>query len=194
MLRVAPYFRLGCGQKLMLIGQDPTINRNPDRVRQVLMLDDENGQLSRWLKGVIGERWFSSLSVYATNLVKCTLPVPPSKAVRGAVRFLQPYFANCQGYLREEILNYQPDLILTLGEPAHILFRTMLDNQNLIPDSMQGAFTGEFSLTKLAGFEFHYSPCLHISTFRVAEVYGDSVKQFKQGLSEYFEGGITDEE
>jgi len=63
----------------------------------------------------------------------------------------------------------------------------MLDNYVDIPDTMQEAFTGEFVKARIGDFEFDYSPCLHIKTWRVAEVYGDSVKKFKDGISAYFQ-------
>ena len=42
-LRVAPYHREGSKTRLMLVGQDPTIYQQPDRVKYVLMLNEENG-------------------------------------------------------------------------------------------------------------------------------------------------------
>ncbi len=185
-LQVAPYFSRGVGRRAMLIGQDPTIFNQPERVSHVLMLNQVNGQLSRWLKEVFGAENFRSLTLYATNLVKCSFSKPPSTTTEGGLRFLQPYFQNCKAYLLEELLNFRPDLVLTLGEPAHKLFISILDNHNDIPDSMQAAFTGHFTKARLKEFEFDYSPCLHIKTFRVAEVYGESVKKFKQGISAYF--------
>jgi hypothetical protein len=52
---------------------------------------------------------------------------------------------------------------------------------------MQGAFTGNFIQAKVGDVAFDYSPCLHIKTWRVAEVYGDSVKRFKKGVTKYIE-------
>ncbi len=185
-LRVAPYLKQGDGPKVMLIGQDPTLYNKPERVTHVLMLNESNSQLSRWLKGLFGTENFDSLTLYATNLVKCSFPEPPSRVKEGGLKFLRPYFENCSDYLSKELLNFRPDFVLTLGEPAHKLFISMLDNSIEIPGSMQAAFTGQFIKVNLQGFAFDYSPCLHIKTFRVAEVYGESVKLFKQGLSNYF--------
>lgn len=36
-LRVKPYWRNGSGLRLLLIGQDPTIRRDPERVKYVLI-------------------------------------------------------------------------------------------------------------------------------------------------------------
>ena len=48
-LTVKPHYKAGSQTKIMLIGQDPTIFKDPDknRVKEVLMLDQENGQLKR---------------------------------------------------------------------------------------------------------------------------------------------------
>lgn len=181
-LQVAPYYRSGDGLRLMLIGQDPTIRRKAERVKHVLMLDQTNGQLSRWLKTLFGAKRFEALTLYATNLVKCTLGVVPSNATSGGLKFLKPYFENCRTYLVQEIKQFKPDVVLTLGEPAHILLAEQIDNGKNIPQSMKQSFTGQFFRVKLDDVEFDYSPCLHIQTFRVAETYGDRVKLFKTGL------------
>ncbi len=185
-LRVFPYYKEGTRPKVMLIGQDPTIYRRPERVTHVLMLNEKNGQLSRWLRGLFGEAHYAVLTLYATNLVKCSFKKPPSTMEEGGFRFLRPYFGCCQKYIKAEIKSFQPDLVLTLGEPAHRLFRTILDDGE-IPDRMQVAYTGKFIRTKMDSLEFDYSPCLHISTFRVAEVYGESVRKFKRGIFDYFQ-------
>lgn len=187
-LRLVPsYFRQGGEPRLMLIGQDPTIKRQPDRVKHALMLDDPNSQLSRWLREeVFGRNSFNSLTLYATNLVKCGFRELPSRL--GGLKFLQPYFENCRHHLAQEISRFQPTLVLTLGEPAHKSFITTLDNRNEFSEDMKNAFTGKFVEAKFRGTEFDYSPCLHIQTFRVAHTYGDRLKGFKGGLAAYFKG------
>lgn len=184
-LQVAPYYRPGNDFRLMLIGQDPTIFQKPERVKHVLMLDEPNGQLTRWLRTLFGDENFSAITIYATNIVKCTFEFPPSQARGGGHKFLQPYFENCKEYLRTEIVNYQPTLAIALGEPAHKLFASFLDIEDF-PNTMQEAFTGEFIKCEIGGHTFDYSPCLHIKTWRVAEVYGKSVIEFKQGIASYF--------
>lgn len=183
--RVRPYFKEGDALSVMLIGQDPTIYEKPERVQYVLMLDQERGALRRWLREeVFGRNYFDSLTLYATNMVKCAFREPPSRL--GGLKFLRPYFENCKQHLTEEISRFQPTLVLTLGEPAHKLFITTLDNRAGIEEDMKEAFTGRFIRAKLRGIEFDYSPCLHIKTFRVAETYGDKLKRFKRGLADYF--------
>jgi uracil-DNA glycosylase len=112
-LRVAPYYRAGTGARVMLIGQDPTIFKQPNRVIRVLMLDQPNGQLSRWLRELLGEGNFDTLTLYVTNLVKCSFDNPPSTTAEGGLKFLRPYFENCRSYLREEPLSFHPHLALT---------------------------------------------------------------------------------
>ena len=48
-----------------------------------------------------------------------------------------------------------------------------------------------FSRVRFQGIEFDYSPCLHISTFRVAEAYGRPVETFKRELQRYFDNALT---
>lgn len=185
-LQVAPYTKAGNKLRLMLIGQDPTIKRNPERVKQVLMLDEPNGQLSRWLTSLFGSENYQSLNIYATNLVKCTFNKSPSITLEGGLKFLKPYYENCKGYLLDEIRLYKSDCVIALGEPTHKLFRTILDNKSDIQETMQEAFTGKFTKAWIGNISFDYSPCLHIQTWRVAETYGDYVKSFKAGLANYF--------
>jgi len=152
------------------------------------MLDQERGALRRWLREeVFGKNCFDSLTLYATNLVKCGFRELPSRL--GGLKFLRAYFANCKDHLAEEISMFQPTLVVTLGEPAHQLFITTLDNREDIEEDMKGAFTGRFVKAKFRATEFDYSPCLHIKTFRVAETYGDKLKRFKRGLANYFKEG-----
>jgi uracil-DNA glycosylase len=177
-LHVLPYSQVGSDFKIMFIGQDPTIFQKPGRVKKVLMLDDPNSQLSRWLKEVLGRK-FEALTLYATNLVKCSFDKPPSTNKGGGLKFLKPYFRNCKKYLTEEIKGFAPNLILTFGEPAHKLFIELITGDTT---SMKDAFTGGFIALRFGEIKFDYSPCLHIKTFRVADVYGNSVKKFKESI------------
>lgn len=187
-LQVKPYFRPGDSFRLMLIGQDPTIFQKKERVKKVLMLNEENGQLTRWLKSIFGEEKFNSITIYATNLVKCTFEKPPS-TYRGK-HFLRPYFENCKKYLIEEIKSFKPSLILTFGEPSHRYCNQIFDIEDKIGDTMQQAFgtSQGFFQVSWEGISFKYSPALHIKTYRVAEIYGDKVKNFKSALKKELSG------
>ena len=101
-LTVEPHFKNGSTFKVMLIGQDPTIFKDPqrNRVKEVLMLDEENGQLKRWLKNIFGNDNFDKVQLYATNLIKCTFDSPPS--TKGNKNFLKPFFNNCKLFLVDE--------------------------------------------------------------------------------------------
>jgi uracil-DNA glycosylase len=182
---VQPYYQEGDQQRIMLVGQDPTIYKNQEKINTVLDLDKENGQLRRWLTDLLGSENFSRLSIYATNLVKCFFDKPPTMMPEGGFNFLKLYFEQCKDYLVKEIIKFKPALVLTFGEPAHKLFITMLDNRSSFGEGMQEAFIGKFKKAELQGFKFDYSPCLHIKTFRVADTYGDSIKKFKDGLADY---------
>ncbi|GMA98821.1 uracil-DNA glycosylase family protein [Pelosinus sp. IPA-1] len=183
---VHPFYekRVESNIRLMLIGQDPTIFKGRNKVKTVLMLDKENGQISRWLRNIFDDQ-FDQVSIYATNIVKCTFKVPPSKTLEGGFKYLTPFFKNCKKYVVEEIGLYKPHLVMTLGESTHKLFRTVLD-QNNVPQKMQQAFSGNLIRASVQGVSFDYTPCLHIKTFRVADIYGDAVKSFKSGINSYF--------
>lgn len=183
-LQARPYFNAGGGPRLMLIGQDPTIKKNPDRVQQVLMLDEENGQIYRWLQDLFGGD-LTRLTLYASNTVKCRLPGVPGSYEFGAISYLSPFFEQCKHYLIEEVARFRPELVITFGEAAHQLFITLAEPQSSKPPKeMIRAFTGDFTPMTVAGVKFRYSPCLHITTFRVAETYGTAVQRFRHGLPE----------
>jgi uracil-DNA glycosylase len=181
-LNVKPFYQERNNFRLMLIGQDPTIFVKKERVKQVLMLDEPNGQLRRWLENLLGKDTFGNFTVYATNLIKCTFPKPPS--TYSGKYFLKPYFEICKNYLEQEVLNFRPNLILSFGEPAHRYFSSIFDNSAEIGNTMQSAFGNDlkFFKAKINGFEFSYSPSLHIKTFRVAETYGKKIEKFKTAL------------
>jgi hypothetical protein len=71
----------------MFVGQDPT---RSERVKSVLMLDDKNSQLMRWLKGLFDDK-FSCIDIYA-NIVKCSINYPPSTQAQGGLKFLKEFF------------------------------------------------------------------------------------------------------
>lgn len=185
--QIDPYHKDGSSIRLMLIDQDPTIFNSPERVNTVLMLNEttgRNGQLRKWIETeLIGKDNFENVEIYATNLVKCQFSKPPSQS--GGKEFLKLRFENCKSYLHSEIEKFKPTLVLTFGEPAHMLFSTMLEViSGQLKSGMKSDFNGTFISAKINNIEFDYSPCLHIKTFRVAETYGDSVKGFKTGLAE----------
>ena len=179
----SPYYNsVVSSKKVMLVGQDPYIHKDPDRVKFVLMLDEENGQLKQWLREVMGKDIFDRAELYATNMVKCPVKRELSASPKRVLSLLKPCFDNCKDYLTKEIINFKPTIVLTLGEPAHKIFVSILDNNDLSKDSMKEAFTGEFIKVSVRNVTFQYSPCLHIKTYRVADTYGKQVKKFKYNL------------
>ncbi len=169
-------------KKVMLIGQDPYIHRDSDRVECVLMLNQGNGQLARWLRDVLGEHRFNGVELYATNVVKCPVIRESSTSARGVLSLLQSCFDYCKDYLVEEIDSFRPTTVLTLGEPAHRVFFPILDNNDLVKGSMKEDFTGEFIQASVRSVTFQYSPCLHIKTYRIADTYGKQVEKFRYNL------------
>ena len=178
-----PYYnKITSNTKVMLVGQDPYIYRDPDRVGCVLMLNEERGALRRWLKDVLGETIFQEVELYATNVVKCPVKRDSSTSPKEILDLLQPCFNNCKGYLIDETASFKPTIVLTFGEPAHKLFTSVLNNGDSFKKSMKEAFTGEFIRASVRDVSFQYSPCLHIKTYRVAGTYGEQVKEFKRSL------------
>ncbi len=185
-LKVLPFYQEGGPFRLMLIGQDPTIRRRAERVKHVLMLDDENSQLSRWLHRLFEQKNFNSITIYATNVVKCSFSKPPSDFKGGGYKFLKKYAEKCRPYLAMEVKSFKPDLVITLGQPTHQIFREVLDDSTVLDSRMKEAFTGNFKTVSIDKYKFDYSPCLHIQTFRVAETYGQKLFKFKNIINEKF--------
>ena len=94
-LKVQPFYQKAGTFKLMLIGQDPTIFKKPERVKKVLMLKEENGQLKSWLKKLFGSKNFDKMTIYATNMVKCSFTRPPFMMPSGGYNFLRPILIYC---------------------------------------------------------------------------------------------------
>ena len=188
-LKVKPYFCEVSGFRLMLIGQDPTIFHDSERVRFALMLDEPRGQIRRWLRDLLGDGNLEKATVYTTNIVKCSFKKPPSQMRSGGLPFLSHYFGNCRQYLLAEIDAYRPELVITFGEPAHCLFVSCMSiadcGNRSINTEMKKAFNGSLYSLVTSGHRFDYSPCLHIKTFRVAETYGPSVARFRIELQSY---------
>jgi uracil-DNA glycosylase len=180
-----PYLTTNGNARLMLIGQDPLVH-SFKTVNRVLDLDNEHGQLRRWLVSVFGESIFDAFTLYATNLVKCSLEKAPSDN-NSNMKLLQTYFRNCRTYIFREISLFKPDFVLAFGEPAHELFFEILSDAGDLTSSMRKDFTGSLSKVRVGDTSFLYSPCLHIRTFMIADSYGDRTKEFKMNIKRYFQ-------
>ena len=181
-LVTVPYVMTGKNTKrIMLIGQDPTIANGNKTAKMVLMLNEENGQLYRWLNGIFLGK-LKAFNIYATNAVKCVLDEAPLPIKQ---KYLQRYFDLCKVHLRTEMNTYKPHVVITFGEPAHILFSQLLRKDSSFFAKMTKDFDGKFHpVVSIDGISFDYSPCLHIKTFRVAETYGEKIEIFKSQLKE----------
>lgn len=145
---------------------------------------NEKSQISKWLKEVFAPSIdFDKLNIYATNLVKCILNRVPTDPQVGGIDYLLPCFKKCKKYLLSELEEIQPDYVFTLGEPAHRLFMSLVENRNDIKKiRMQDYFKGSFIKINYDSLEFRYSPLLHIQGYRVAKKYGDTVKKFENEI------------
>ncbi len=186
-LQVKPSYKDSeSSMKLMLIGQDPTIRNKPERVTHVLMLN-QGGSIFRWLRDLFGEK-LDKIDIYATNTVKCTFvgDLPTERKDVTGYQFLTNYFEQCKVHLKNEVIKYKPDYVVSFGEPAHMLLSKHLFEPKTIPEKMTQAFKGDFHdayvMNDNEKVNFKYSPCLHITTFRVADTYGEKVKSFKKTL------------
>ncbi|MDH4227044.1 MAG: uracil-DNA glycosylase family protein [Deltaproteobacteria bacterium] len=185
------------GKKIMLIGQDPTVSNPKTSVKVALMLDVDGtqkndkgknikkGALRKWVEEELKIR-FETNTIYATNVVKCRFEDFKHRDKHLKNSFMK----NCEKYLKNELLNYEPDVVITFGEPAHQLFISILENTD-VPKKMGGAlFGGKFFRARYKKLNFDYSPCLHISTFRTANKYGWPISRFKSNLAKML--GVAD--
>lgn len=152
------------------------------------MLNEEGNSLYRWLNDLFGKK-FDNIDIYATNVVKCVFKngLPTERKDEKAINFLQKFFNNCQEHLINEITAYKPDYIVSFGEPAHqLLTQLFKSDKTTIPFKMKDAYSCGFLDMYIESngskIHFKYSPCLHVTTFRVADTYGDMVKDFKTTL------------
>jgi len=104
--------------KLVIIGQDPTVQRAEERagIRTVLNLDKRGGLL-RYLAGVCQDLGVSlKENVYATNACKCFFTRPPTAIVDVDVLALSaPLWLPI---LRAELAQFPDALVTSLGQPV----------------------------------------------------------------------------
>jgi len=173
----------------MLIGLDPTIKKDPEKVKSVLMMDDgSKGQLYKWLEGLFDD-CFDNINLYATNVLKCTMISKPTSSSAKLKELKKELFENCKRFLIEEISCYKPTHIITFGELTHQLFIEIISGSKP-KKRMKEAFNGSFQNISILGENYKYSPCVHITTYRVAETYGEKVKAFKDRIKKEFEKSI----
>lgn len=184
-LNIRPYYHERDCLRVMLIGQDPNIRNQADKVHTVLMLDRPNNPLARWIQDCIFGGEFDRPTIYATNLVKCRLDEAPSRTP-SPEGYLRPYFTVCKETLRLEIQRFRPQIVITFGQPAMRLFRECMHpkDADAIPGTMRRAFTGT-AYCKVSAFDvtFDYVPCVHMNTAnRHKDVYGEPLRRFRDYL------------
>lgn len=105
--------------RLVILGQDPTIDKleSRKRITTVLSLDQKDSILYRFVNRVcIGLGFSLEENIYATNVCKNFFTEPP-------VRVKEPdligiSWPNWQGLLKEELIRFPTATILTLGNPV----------------------------------------------------------------------------
>ena len=166
--------------RIMLIGQDPTIRNKTKKVKCALMLDDPNSSICRWIKEIFGDDNFVKYEIYATNAIKCVLKDVATDKGKDGIKYLKPIFEKCKEHLINEIKDFKPDYIFTLGEPCYKLFSYMLKDEIELKEDFSDLFGKKFKEIKFSDVTFRYSPILHIQTYRVAKKYGEEVKRFEE--------------
>lgn len=112
---VKPY--LGNGEiKVIIIGQDPTIQNNKKRIEITCTLNlDKNGSLKKYIEEDICLGLGITLeNVYATNIFKYFYEEPPA----ATFHILQNHLKENLNLLVNELNQFQNATIITLGEPV----------------------------------------------------------------------------
>ncbi len=107
---------IGNGQiKLIIIGQDPTIEDESERDKITCTLNlDKKGPLKNYVNKICKGLGITLDNVYATNLFKYFFKDPPAVVYNVLV---QQLMLNLQ-LLQDEISDYKDCPIITLGEPV----------------------------------------------------------------------------
>jgi uracil-DNA glycosylase len=181
LLTTSGAFQQGNNFKVMIVGQEPTLYDR--RIVEVpLELNIPGTTLHTFIRNsVLGVNVFDNATIYATNAVKCTFEIPPT----GHGKPLAISFANCQIHLRREIESFQPNVLISLGQPAYKLIAHEFGiNDN---PSMRHDFTGTpvqvpFELENETR-DIYYSPCVHYRTAnRWANVYNQPLSMLRDWL------------
>ncbi|GHT55819.1 hypothetical protein AGMMS49982_22130 [Bacteroidia bacterium] len=108
--------------KLIIIGQDPTVQNSESRknIKCTLNLDKSNS-LRTYIEFICNKLQISvDDNVYATNVFKYFYSKPPAQTMCVLYEHLMDNLA----LLKEEIKQYQKAIIITLGEPVLKLLTT----------------------------------------------------------------------
>jgi len=111
---IKPFIGNG-NNKLIILGQDPTIKNEKSRknVEYTLNLDKKNS-LKTYIERICIGLGITIENVYATNLFKYFYTIPPAQTMDVLYAHLQPNLE----LLKEEIFEFKNIPIITLGEPV----------------------------------------------------------------------------
>lgn len=112
-LEPVPPFK-GCGViRLIVLGQDPTINKGKESVTCTLNLD-KSGPLKTYIESICNGLGMTLDNVYATNLFKFFYTKRPSQTPEVLAAHLKPNLE----LLKRELAEYPDCPVITLGQPV----------------------------------------------------------------------------
>jgi uracil-DNA glycosylase family 4 len=160
-----------------------------------LDLENANSSLHEYIVGEILQPTGIKIDdIYATDLVKCRFPnnqTPRiiSKSHDMTIKeFLTPFFFNCRQWLFQELRDFHPKMIISLGEPVHQLLIEQFSWD--VPARMKDAFGNVYSVL-VFDHNTYYAPCIHINSKRHSH-YRNLWNEFIQRLREtVVSAGIT---
>lgn len=125
-LKAPEVFRGKAKIRLIILGQDPTVQRLDDRfkVKKVLNLDRNEKKNNRYIDKLYNyiQRICQELGldieqdVYATNILKNFFTCPPDLIEKTMNGFIQKAFSSWRDLLIEELSEFEDIPVITLGE------------------------------------------------------------------------------
>ena len=111
--------------------------------------------------------------IYATNLIKCTFPsnqeprsickrIFNKKDNETVKNFLLPFFQECKKYLKTEIREIHPKILISFGEVTHQLILEEFDlKRQKVDKDMKKAFSNIY-LVNMLNLHLLYVPCIRV--------------------------------
>jgi uracil-DNA glycosylase len=106
--------------KLVIIGQDPTVQNTKSRAQISTVLNlNKDGSLRRYLSGICSDLGLElDADVYATNLCKCFFKSPPTTIEKQEnINVLTRSISEWLPILEQELAKFPDALVISLGEP-----------------------------------------------------------------------------
>lgn len=182
-LPIIPPFVGGDNIKLIVIGQDPTIQNVTTRkkINYTLNLDKKNA-LSNYLNTICEGLGIQLNDVYATNVFKYFYSIPPAGTIEVLENHLEPNLE----LLKAELAAYENIPVITLGEPV---FQLLTNNKNKLKlywnyDKKTGKTNGQFLFSKAKENKLarDFFPFPHQPSLRKA-FYGETLRDYVTFLS-----------